>query len=321
MSTMRAAVVDRYGPPEVVHVETVTRPPVAPGELGVRVLAAPVTSGDARIRGARFPHGFGFPARLALGITRPRRRILGMTFAGVVEGVGAGVDGFRPGELVCGMTGTRMGTHAEFVVVPADRVARIPEGVGAEDAAGLLFGGTTALHFLRDRASVAPGKSVLINGASGAVGTSAVQLAKHFGGVVTGVTSGANASLVADLGADDVIDYTVTDWATAGRRFDVVLDCVGNITMESGRKMLTESGVLCLAVAGLRETVRARGNVVAGPAPERVEDYETLLALVGSGALKVVHGGAFPLGEIVNAHRLVDTGHKVGNVLVRPTPE
>jgi NADPH:quinone reductase-like Zn-dependent oxidoreductase len=316
--TMRAAVLDRYGPPEVLRVATAPRPPARTGELLVRVLAAPVTSSDARVRGARFPPGFGVPARLAFGIRGPRRRILGGTFAGVVESVGAGVDRFGPADPVCGMTGTKMGTHAEFVAVRAGKVARVPAGVSAEDAAGVLFGGTAALYFLRDRASVAPGMSVLVNGASGAVGTNAVQLAKHLGAKVTGVTSGANAALVTGLGADEVIDHTTSDLAATNGRFDVVLDCVGNITIASGRLLLTEGGVLVLAVAGLWQTIRARGDVVAGSAPERVEDYETLLDLVASGALTVVHDSSFSLEDIAEAHRRVDSGHKRGNVIIRP---
>ena len=318
VSTMRAAVVDRYGPPEVVRVAEVTRPRAGRGELLVRVLATPVTSGDARIRAARFPPGFGVPARLAFGITGPRRRVLGGTFAGLVEDVGPGVEGFRPHDAVCGMTGTRLGTHAEYVVVRSGKVAKIPEGVGAEDAAGVLFGGTAALFFLRDKASVAPGSTVLVNGAAGAVGTNAVQLAAHFGAEPTAVTSGANTALVTGLGARDVIDHTTSDLEATDRRFDVVLDCVGNLTIRSGRRLLADDGVLVLAVAGLRETIRARGDVVAGPAPEQVEDYEFLLGLVASGALTVVHDSSFGLDGIVDAYRRVDTGHKRGNVIVRP---
>jgi NADPH:quinone reductase-like Zn-dependent oxidoreductase len=216
------------------------------------------------------------------------------------------------------MTGMKMGTHAEFMVVRADRVARVPPSVRIEDAAGVLFGGTAALHFLRDRASVAPGMAVLVNGASGAVGTNAVQLARHFGARVTGVTSAANAALVTDLGAEAVLDHDTTDVLATRERFDVVLDCVGNITIASGRRLLTDDGVLVLAAAGLWETIRARGAVVAGSAPERVEDYETLLELMTSGVLDVVHDSSFSLDGIADAHRRVETGHKRGNVIVLP---
>lgn len=315
---MRAAVIDRYGAPEVVHIAEVPRPEPRADEALVRVSAVAVTSGDARIRGARFPAGFGFLARLALGIVRPRRPILGSSFSGVVETVGSGVADLAPGDEVCGMTGTKLGAHAEYVAVPVNRLARKPPGVSHEDAAGLLFGGTAALFFLRDKASVGPGTSVLVNGASGAVGTNAIQLAKHFGATVTGVTSAANAAFVTDLGADRVIDYTEEDLAATAERFDVVLDAVGNLSITSGRHLLSTRGVLVLAVASLGELIRAHGNVIAGSAPERVEDFELLLQLVADGELTVVHDQLYDLDHIADAHRRVDSGDKRGNVIVRP---
>jgi len=315
---MQAAVLERYGAPEVVQVAEVPQPEPRADEVLVRVRAVAVTSGDARIRGARFPPGFGFLARLAFGITAPRRPILGSSFSGVVERVGSKVGDLRPGDEVCGMTGTKMGAHAEYLAVPAKRVARKPSGVTHDDAAGLLFGGSTALHFLRDKASVGPGTSVLVNGASGAVGTNAVQLATHLGATVTGVTSASNAALVAELGASRVIDYATEDLAATTERFDVVLDTVGNLTITSGRRLLTPDGVLLLAVAGLGDMIRARGNVAAGSAPERVAHFDVLLGLVANGEITVVHDQTFDLDHIADAHRRVDTGRKVGNIVVRP---
>ena len=315
---MRAAVVERYGGPEVVHVTEVPLPEPGADAVRVRVEAVAVTSGDARIRAARFPPGFGVVARPVLGIRGPRRRILGIPFAGVVDAVGPRVGDLVPGDEVCGMTGTRMGAHAEYVVIPAKKLVRTPVGVTHDDAAGVLFGGTTALYFLRDKAQVGPGTSVLVNGASGAVGTNAVQLAKHFGASVTGVTSAANAALVTDLGADRVIDYARVDLTEIDDRFDVVLDTVGNLSISSGRRLLSDRGTLVLAVAGLGETIRARGNVVAGPAPERVDDMALLLRLVADGEIVVVHDQSFDLDHIVDAHRLVDGGHKRGNIVVHP---
>lgn len=315
---MRAAVVDRYGEPEVVRIAEVDTPEPGADEVRVRVAAAAVTSGDARIRAARFPAGYAPFARLVFGIVRPRRRTLGSTFSGVVDAVGSRVDHLEPGDEVCGMTGIKMGAHAEYVVVPTKKLARKPAGVTHDDAAGLLFGGTAALYFLRDRASVGPGTSVLVNGASGAIGTNAVQLARHLGATATGVTSSANASLVASLGADRVMDYSEVDLTTTDERFDVVLDSVGNLSLASGRRLLKPEGVLALAVANLADTIRARGNVVAGTAPERVEDFDFLLRLVAGGEVTVVLDQIYDLGDIVAAHRLVDSGHKVGNVVVHP---
>jgi len=315
---MRAAVVDRYGGPDVVRVVDVPRPRARADEVLVRVHAAAVTSGDSRIRGARFPKGFGPFARLAFGVFRPRRRVLGSAFSGAVEAMGARVSGLGPGDEVCGMAGVRMGAHAEYVAVAARRLARKPAGVSHEDAAGLLFGGSAALFFLRDKGKVGEGMSVLVNGASGAIGTNAVQLARFFGATVTGVASGANVGLVTGLGAQRVIDYAREDLASVAERFDLVLDTVGNVSVTVGRRLLTGQGVLLLAVADLWQTLRARGNVAAGVAPERVADFEFLLQLVVDGAITVVHDQAFDLADIVEAYRRVDTGHKVGNVVVRP---
>jgi len=314
---MRAAVVRSYGSPEVVQVRDLPRPEVGRGQVLVRVAAAAVTSGDARIRAARFPAGFGPFARLAFGVLRPRRPVLGSAFSGVVGAVGPGVVDLAAGDRVCGMTGMRMGAHAEHLVAGADRVTSVPPSVSHEDAAGVLFGGTTALHFLRGRAEVGPGTTVLVNGASGAVGTNAVQLAAYLGGRVTGVCSAANRDLVLGLGAERVLSHDVHDVLQAGR-FDVVLDTVGNLTIASGQRLLAPGGVLALAVAGLGQTLRARGNVVAGSAPERVTDYELLLGLVAVGTLRVVTDRIVALDDMVEAHRLVDSGRKRGNVLVRP---
>ena len=197
---MRAAVVNRYGPPEDIVVAEIPTPELRPGEVLVRVEAVAVTSGDARLRAGRFPKGFGLLARLGVGLRGPRRRILGVALSGRVERVAPGVQGFAPGDEVAGMSGTRLGAHAEFVAVPAASMVHKPGTVAHADAAGVLFGGTTALYFLRDRAGVRPGDTVLVNGASGAVGSSAVQLAKYLGADVTAVTSAPNADLVAGWG-------------------------------------------------------------------------------------------------------------------------
>ena len=196
---MKAAVNQQYGGPEVVRIAEVAQPVPGANEVLIRVRAAAVTSADARIRAARFPRGFRVPARLMFGIRRPRKHILGSSFSGVIEAVGPKVTGFEPGDEVCAMTGIKFGAHADYVALPAKKVARKPASVTHEDAAGVLFGGTTALFFLRDKAQVGPGQSVLINGASGAVGTNAIQLAKQFGAIVTAVTSGANRELVTQL--------------------------------------------------------------------------------------------------------------------------
>jgi NADPH:quinone reductase-like Zn-dependent oxidoreductase len=314
---MRAAVVTRYGPPEVVEVRDVPEPVARSGQVLVRVAAAEVSSGDARIRAARFPPGLALPGRLALGVRRPRRRVLGVALAGEVVAVGAGVDGLRPGQRACGMTGVRMGAHAELAVLPAAKAVPVPDEVADDDAAAVLFGGTTALHFLRE-AEVGAGTTVLVNGASGAVGTMAVAIARHLGAEVTGVSSSRNHELVASLGAQHLIDREAHDVAQLDERYDVVFDTVGHLHVASGRGLLRPGGRLVLAVASLAELIRPRGDVITGTAAERADRMAELLGWVADGALAVVHDRILPLEDIVEAHRRVDTGRKVGSVLVRP---
>ncbi len=315
---MRAASVSRYGPPEVVTIEELPRPAPHSGEVLVRIEAVAVTSGDARMRAGRFPRGFGAPARIAIGVRGPRSRVLGSALSGVVETVAEGTTQFVVGDTVAGMTGARFGAHAEYARVPQASLTRTPPGVRHEDAAAILFGGTTALHFLRDRAAVKAGDRVLVNGASGSVGTAAVQLAAHLGASVTAVASSPNHDLITSLGAVRVVDYTETPVADLEDRFDIVFDAVGNISRAEGVKLLASEGKLILAVASLADTIRARGRVFAGPAPERVKDFAHLLDLVEHGLIDPVAQVAGGLGAIQEAHRLVDTGRKVGNLVILP---
>lgn len=317
---MRAVVHDRFGGPEVVRVADVPTPEPRAGEVLVRVVAAGVNTSDARIRGHRFPPGFGAVGALIFGINRPRRPVLGGTLAGVVEAVGDRVTGWAPGDEVVGTTGLALGAHAEFARVPADRLAAKPAGVSFEDAAGVVFGGLTALHFLRDVAKMKPGQSVLVVGASGAVGTSAVQLARLAGARVTAVSSAANADLVRGLGAQRVIDHRTIDVAALGDRFDVVLDAVGVLDRHTGRRLLAPGGVLLLVVASLTDTVLARENVRSGTAPERATDVAHLLDLVERGDVRVVLDSVLTMEEAAKAHARVDSGRKVGNLLIRPAP-
>jgi NADPH:quinone reductase-like Zn-dependent oxidoreductase len=309
-------VVERYGPPEVVSVVDVPDPVAGKGQLLVRVRATTLNSGDARIRGCRFPRGFALPGRLALGWNGPRRAVLGVVYSGVVEAVGPGVAGVAVGDEVCGMTGVRMGAHAELSAVRADRLCAKPAGVDHEQAAAILFGGSTARQFLRDLA--VPGRRVLVNGASGAVGCAAVQLAHLDGAHVTAVCSGRNADLVRSLGADEVVDHTTTSVLDLPGTYDVVLDAVGNLDRRSGRRLLAPGGVLLLAVAGLVDTVLARGDVRTGPIKEDPADFAWLLERVAAGELRAVVDRTLPLSEIVEAHRIVDSGRKVGNLVLIP---
>ena len=312
---MKAAICQSYGPPEVVQISDVPTPAPKPNEVLIRVRATTVSSGDARIRGARFPRGFAIPARLFLGLTRPRKPILGTELAGVIDAVGAAVTRYRPGDKVFAFSGIGMGCHATFTAMREDAaIALIPAGFTFEDAAAISFGGTTALHFLRDVGKVQRGERVLINGASGAVGSAAVQLARHFGAHVTGVCSAANADLVRALGADDVIDYASADFATSGKRWDIILDTVGNATFARCRPALTDKGRLMLIAADLGDLLKAplqsklSGLTIAGgPAPERAEDILELKALCDAGAFKPVIDSRYPFDRIAEAHARADS--------------
>jgi NADPH:quinone reductase-like Zn-dependent oxidoreductase len=289
-------------------------------EVQVRVRSVAVTVADARVRGSRYPRGYTPFARVVFGVLRPRRPVLGMAFSGTITGIGSDVTGYAVGDEVAGMTGFRMGAHAEYVAVPATKVTPKPVGVTHDDAAAVLFGGSTALGFLRDKAALEPGATVLVNGASGAVGSAAVQLAKHLGATVTAVTSTANVELVRKLGADEVVDYTATPVTELGTTYDVVMDAVGNIGLSAGRRMLADRGVLLLVVADFWDMLRVRGNAKAGTPPERAEDFAELLRLVADGHLTGVIDDAVTggLDAIVAAHARVDTGRKVGNLVINP---
>lgn len=321
---MKAALCTAYGGPDVVQVRDIPAPVAKPNEVLIRVHATTVASGDARVRGARFPRGFWLPARLFLGLTRPRKPILGTELAGVVEAVGAGVTRYRPGDRVFAFSGAGMGCHAELKAMPEDgAIAAMPAGFTFDESAAISFGGTTALYFLRDVGRVQRGERVLVNGASGAVGSAAVQLARHFGAHVTGVCSAANVDLVRSLGADAVIDYRATDFATSGARWDIVLDAVGNASFARCRHALNDKGRLLLVVGGLGDMLKAPFQsmtsglkVAGGVAPDRAQDIAELKMLCEAGAYKPVIDSRFALDRIAEAHARADSERKVGSVVV-----
>lgn len=315
---MRAAVCERYGPPEVVKIREVPGPAPGAGEVLIEATVSSVNSGDARIRGADFPRGMGLPARLALGITKPRQPILGFDVAGRVAAVAEGVAGVAVGDRVVGNRSLKLGCHAEQAVVKADHgLAAIPDGVGDQEALAVCFGATTAHDFFV-RGELAEGESVLVNGASGAVGAMAVQLAKRAGAEVTGVCSAANAELVASLGADHVVDYAAEDFTRNGQRYDVIMDNHGNAPYSRIEGSLAPGGRFLMVVGDLWQTIGAarRKNIVSGTPKDNGEAFRMLVGLVGSGELKPLIDEVFPFEQIAEAHRRVDTGHKVGSVLV-----
>lgn len=320
---MKAAVYTRYGSPSVVSLAELPRPSLAPDGVVIRVRATTVSSGDARLRAANVPPGFGILVRLGFGVFGPRKHVLGTELAGEVVEAG-GKSRFAVGDRVVAMLGAGLGGHAEYVAIPSGgAIATIPHDLGFEQAAALAFGGTTALYYLRDKAKLRAGERVLVNGASGAVGSAAVQLAKHFGAQVTAVCSGENADLVTALGAERVIDHTRRDFATLGERFDVVIDTVGNCSFARCGSTLADGGRLLLVVADLWQTlgalirpVRSGRRVLVGVAAERAEDLLTLARLAEAGAYRPVIDSTFPFERIADAHARVDTQRKRGSVVV-----
>ena len=331
--TMRAAVIGRFGGPEVVHVAEVSRPEPGPGELLVRVRASTVSIADHRLRSRRVPRGLGVVVGPVIGWFRPRKPVLGMEAAGVVERVGEGVTRFAPGDEVIVMRGAGMGCHAEFVVIDAEGdVAPKPANLSFDEAAAIVFGGHTAMRYL-DGVTIGPGSRVLVNGASGAVGTAVAQLAAARGAYVTAVTSGRNAALVRSLGASEVVDYTREDFAagagsgasgSGGPRYDVIVECVGNAPFARVAHLLRPGGTLLLVIADLWGMLAAgmqarRSGLVVDHRGGRMgrEGMERLTALAESGVLRPVIDRTFDLDEIVEAHRYVDTGRKRGSVVLR----
>jgi NADPH:quinone reductase-like Zn-dependent oxidoreductase len=320
---VKAAVYHRYGPPEVVSVQEVPTPTPGPGDLLIRVRATTVSSADWRARSLAMPHGFGMFGRLFFGLTGPRQPILGSELSGDVIAMGRDVTKFSVGDAVIAFPGVRMGAHAECVVMPANgRVVRKPASLSYQEAAALAFGGTTALDFL-SRAELRRGESVLINGASGTVGSAMLQLAVRHGAEVTAVCSAANATLMRYLGAHEVIDYTTTDFAESGKRFDVIVDTVGTAPYARSRRALAEGGRLLLVLASLPEMLRApwitqttRHRVIAGPTSERLEDLRTITEMAADGRFTPVIDRCVPLAQIVAAHRHVESGRKRGSVVI-----
>lgn len=320
---MRAAVYERYGPPEVVSIRDVPTPTPKDGEVLIRVRATTVSTGDWRARTLDMPPGFGALGRLVFGISRPRQPIMGTELSGVIEQVGKDVTTFKVGDEVIAFADAKMGAHAEFRAIAADGlVVKKPANLSFEQAAALSFGGMTMLGFFR-RGALAIGERVLVNGASGAVGSAAVQLARHLGAEVTGVCGRANVELVRSIGAHHVIDYSIEDFTKNGKTYDVIVDTAGNANYARVKRSLSERGRLLVVLGGFADLLRAplvgmtsSRKVIAGPSVSRVEGLRELAAIAGQGAFTPVIDQTLPFEQIVEAHRRVETGRKRGSVVV-----
>ncbi|MGN2272697.1 NAD(P)-dependent alcohol dehydrogenase [Priestia megaterium] len=300
---MKAMVCTKYGKPDVLQLEEVEKPIPKENEILIKIHATTVTSGDCRVRSFNSPLLLWLPMRIVLGLRKPRKSILGVELAGEVEDVGKNVTRFKKGDQLFAMTGMKFGGYAEYICLPEKgTIAVKPENVTYEEAASISFGGTTALHFFR-KGNIQAGQKVLIYGASGAVGTAAVQLASYYGAEVTGVCSAKNSELVKSLGADYVIDYQNEDFSKKEERYDLIFDAIGKITKNQCKEALVLNG----------RFVSVEGQ---GIAKVQTKDLLLLKKLMEEGRIKSVIDRCCSLEQIPAAHEYVETGHKVGNVVV-----
>ena len=322
---MKAIVYTEYGPPDVLQLKEVEKPIPRENEVLIRVYATAATTSDANLRGFVFvPPGFRFLTRLSLGLRKPKKTILGTELAGEIEAVGKDVKLFRKDDQVFGIDAISRGAYAEYKCMPEEMGLAIkPANLTYEEAAAVPNGALTALTFLRDKGNIQSGQELLINGASGMIGTYAVQLAKHFGAEVTGVCSTTNLEMVKSLGADKVIDYTKEDFTKSGAAYDAILDTVGNLSFSSCKSSLKQNGLYLPTPGGLLEIVQmvwtsmiGGKKVLIASGSERKEDLIFLKELIEVGKLKPVIDRTYPLEQTADAHRYVDKGHKKGNVVI-----
>ncbi|MBS1551142.1 MAG: NAD(P)-dependent alcohol dehydrogenase [Bacteroidetes bacterium] len=316
---MKAAVYTKYGSPGVLQLKDVEKPIPKNNEILVRVKATAVNSGDVRLRKAD-----PFAVRFIFGLIKPKINILGTVFSGEVESAGKDVTLFKVGDQVFGHTDLKFGAYAEYKCVPEDGSLAIkPANISHEEAAVIPFGGVTALHFIK-KAMIKPGQKVLVVGASGAVGSAAVQLAKSFGADVTGVCSTANIALVKSIGADKVIDYTKDDFTRNGEIYDIIFDTVKTISVSRSLKSLNKNGIMILSAAGMTELLQgfwisktSSKKVMTGVISHNAADIIFLKGLIEADKLKPVIDRIYSLEQIAEAHAYAEKGHKKGNIIIK----
>jgi NADPH:quinone reductase-like Zn-dependent oxidoreductase len=329
---MKAVVITEYGPPDVLQVKEVEKPVPKDNELLIKIFATPINYGDLAARDFRritptkfnMPFLFWLPARLYFGLRKPKITILGSEFSGQVEATGKLVKRFKAGDQVYGYLGQSMGANAEFLCMSEDKVVGFkPENMTYEEAACVPYGGIMALTILR-KVNIQPGQKVLINGASGGIGSLAVQLAKHYGAEVTGVCSTPRLEYVKSLGADKVIDYTKDDFTQNGETYDLIFDILGKSSFSRCKNSLTQNGVYLLASFKMKQlfqmlwtSMMGSKKVICGMGSENAKDLITLKELVEDGKIMTIIDRCYPLGQTAEAHKYVESGQKKGNVVIK----
>lgn len=302
---MKAVICTKYGSPEVLQLQEITKPVPNGHQILVKIVATTVNSGDVRVRSLDVKGFMRVIMRLALGISKPRKPILGTVFSGVVEQVGDNVSKFKVGDRVFGMTGFKFGTYAEYIAVHQNsNVIGMPNNATYEEAAAIVFGGQTAIHFL-NKAGITERSNpkILIIGATGSVGTAAIQLAQHHKADITAVCSSEGLGLVKTLGVTNIMHYDSTDPTKQTDKFDIIFDAVGKTGKNKWRHLLNKNGVY--------------KSVSTGYASETIQQLKLLKELFENGKYKAVIGKTFSMEEVVDAHRYVDTGRKKGNAVLR----
>ncbi|PET76115.1 NAD(P)-dependent alcohol dehydrogenase [Bacillus sp. AFS001701] len=321
---MKAIICTKYGPPEVLQITEVEKPKIKDDEVLIKIHATTVTAGDVKLRSSDFPFMYWLPSRLMFGLTKPKNQIPGCELAGEIVTVGKNVRNFKTGDQVFGYSGFNFGSNAEYISLHEEGVlAKKPINMSFEQAAAVPVGALTALHFLRG-SIIQNGQKVLIYGASGSVGTYAIQLAKYFGTEVTALCSTANLELVRALGANEVIDYTNEDLSKSKKTYDIIFDTVGKSSFSNCKRLLNKDGVYLLSAVwklsvyfqAIWSNLFSNKKAILGVANMNNEDLNYIKALIEADKLKAVIDRQYPLNQIVEAHRYVEKGHKKGNVVI-----
>jgi NADPH:quinone reductase-like Zn-dependent oxidoreductase len=330
---MKAIVYSEYGPPEVLKLTEVEKPVPKDNEVLIKVHATSVNYGDLIARNIKnlapgqfhMPSLFRYMAKIDFGLKKPKRKILGNEFAGEIESIGKDAKNYTKGDRVFGYLGQKMGAYAEYLCMPKNGVLAIkPDNMSHEEAAVIPMGAIMALHILREKGNILPGQKVLVNGASGSIGSAAVQIAKkHFGAEVKGVCGTQRLEFVKSLGADKVIDYIKEDFTQNGEKYDLIFDVLGKSSFSKCKSSLTEKGRYLLASFKLRKLIQmlwtsmiGSKKVICAVAPGSREDLQAVKDLIQEGKIKTIIDKCFPMAEAAEAHRYVEDGHKKGNVSI-----